>query len=40
MPKLNATGLCGANYYTDGQFDDARLALNLCNSVPTGCLHC
>jgi glycerol-3-phosphate dehydrogenase len=33
MPKLNATGLCGANYYTDGQFDDARLALNLVQTA-------
>ncbi|MGB0419358.1 MAG: FAD-dependent oxidoreductase, partial [Opitutales bacterium] len=33
MPKLNAMGLCGANYYTDGQFDDARLALNLVQTA-------
>ena len=33
MPQLNAKGLCGANYYTDGQFDDARLAINLMQTA-------
>tara|TARA_B110000008_G_scaffold278835_1_gene323804 strand:+ start:457 stop:2031 length:1575 start_codon:yes stop_codon:yes gene_type:complete len=33
MPNLNGQALCGANYYTDGQFDDARLAINLMQTA-------
>jgi glycerol-3-phosphate dehydrogenase len=33
MPNINANGLLGGVLYHDGQFDDARLAINLAQSI-------